>query len=178
MSVRLAGFKKPTPLELSHDFLWRVHQVLPARGEIGVFNRSHYEDILAVRVEGIAPEAVWRPRYEAINAFERHISNEGITILKFMLWISKEEQLTRLEERRTDPVKMWKFSPDDLERRERWDEYVTAYQDVLDETSTDWAPWTVVPADRKAVRDAVILTAIADAMDAMGLPEAQIKVPR
>ena len=174
MLVRMAGFKKPTTLELAHDFLWRVHAVLPARGEVGIFNRSHYEDILAVRVEKIAPESVWRPRYQAILDFEANLVREGTVIRKFMLCISKDEQLKRLEERRDDPTKRWKYSPGDMERRERWDDYVEAYQDVLEKTSTDKAPWEVVPADHKWVRNARILSVLADTLEGMNLPPAEL----
>jgi PPK2 family polyphosphate:nucleotide phosphotransferase len=174
MLVRIAGFKKPTPIELAHDFLWRVHAVLPARGEVGVFNRSHYEDILAVRVEKLAPDRVWKARYQSIVDFEAHLVREGTVIRKFMLCVSKDEQLKRLNERRDDPTKRWKYSPGDMERRNRWDEYVDAYQDVLERTSTDDAPWEVIPADHKWVRDARILSVLAETLEGMDLPAAQL----
>ena len=173
MMVRIAGFKKPTPIELAHDFLWRIHAVVPAHGEVGIFNRSHYEDILAVRVEKIAPESVWKPRYQAINEFEANLARAGTVIRKFMLCISKDEQLKRLEERIADPTKRWKSSPGDMERRNRWDEYVDAYQDVLEKTSTDEAPWEVIPADHKWVRDARILSVLAETLEGMDLPAAE-----
>ena len=137
MSVRVAGFKAPNSTELAHDFLWRIHQVLPQRGEIGIFNRSHYEDVLVVRVEELVPKQVWKKRYAAINAFEQHLANEGTTVVKLFLHISQEEQAKRFRERIADPTKNWKFSPDDLAKRERWDDYMTAYRAMLERTSTD-----------------------------------------
>jgi PPK2 family polyphosphate:nucleotide phosphotransferase len=151
--VRVANFKTPTPEELDHDYLWRVHKHTPARGEIVIFNRSHYEDVLVVRVHHLVPEEVWQRRYEHINHFERLLVDEGTTILKFFLHISKEEQKERLQARLDDPTKHWKFNPRDLEERQRWDEYMTAYEDVLNRTSTDYAPWYVIPADKKWYRD-------------------------
>jgi PPK2 family polyphosphate:nucleotide phosphotransferase len=154
--VRVASFKVPSPLELSHDFLWRVHQQAPARGEIVIFNRSHYEDVLVVRVHELAAPEVWRKRYEHINAFEKLLAEEGTTILKFFLHISKEEQKERLLDRLKEPDKRWKFNPGDLKERERWDEYTRAYEDALTNTSTEHAPWYVVPSDRKWYRNLVI----------------------
>ena len=174
MGVQMTGFKRPSPDELAHDFLWRIHRAVPGRGQIGIFNRSHYEDIVAVRVEKIAPKEVWKPRYAAVNDFERNLAREGTTIVKLLLTISKDEQLQRLEARRTDPVKRWKWSTGDVERRARWDDYLRAYDDVLAETSTDWAPWHVVPADHKWARDIQVLTIVANAMRSMNLPEVTI----
>jgi PPK2 family polyphosphate:nucleotide phosphotransferase len=152
----VTSFKRPTVTELQHDYLWRVHHVVPARGTIGLFNRSHYEDVIAVRVHRLAAEAVWRRRFDHINAFERMLSDEGIVIRKFFLHISKEEQRQRLEERLDNPAKNWKFQRGDLEERERWDDYTAAYEEVLERCSTDYAPWYVVPADKNKPRDYLV----------------------
>ncbi|MGH7631892.1 MAG: PPK2 family polyphosphate kinase [Gemmatimonadales bacterium] len=168
MGVEVTSFKRPTPLELSHDYLWRVHQRVPPAGMIGVFNRSHYEDVLVVRVHGLVPDPVWRPRYEQINAFERHLADNGVTILKFCLHISRDEQRRRLIDRLRDPDKNWKFNPGDLEERERWDAYTAAYADAIGQTSTDWAPWYVVPGDRKALRDVLVAQVVVETLERMG----------
>ncbi len=169
MSVRIAGFKAPTSTELAHDFLWRVHQVLPQRGEIGIFNRSHYEDVLVVRVESYVPKAVWKQRYAAINAFEQHLANEGTTVVKLFLQISEEEQSRRFRERIADPTKNWKFSPDDLAKQAKWDEYMTAYRAMLERTSTKTAPWHIVPGDHKWVRDAVVTEVLTQTLEGLNL---------
>jgi PPK2 family polyphosphate:nucleotide phosphotransferase len=169
MSVRVAGFKAPTSTELAHDFLWRIHQVLPERGEIGIFNRSHYEDVLVVRVEELVPKHVWKKRYAAINAFEAHLANEGTTVVKLFLDISQKEQAERFQERITDPKKNWKFSADDLTKRERWDDYMTAYRAMLERTSTAVAPWHIVPSDHKWVRDAIVTEVITRALEGFDL---------
>jgi PPK2 family polyphosphate:nucleotide phosphotransferase len=169
MSVRIAGFKAPTSTEIAHDFLWRIHQVLPQRGEIGIFNRSHYEDVLVVRVEELVPKPVWKKRYAAINAFEEHLANEGTIIIKLFLHISREEQAERFRERIANPTKNWKFSPDDLAKREKWDEYMNAYRAMLERTSTDAAPWHVVPSDHKWVRDAVITEVLTQTLEGLDL---------
>jgi PPK2 family polyphosphate:nucleotide phosphotransferase len=158
--VKVANFKKPTPEELSHDYLWRVHQRTPARGEIVIFNRSHYEDVLVVRVQNLVPPDVWQRRYEHINAFEKMLADEGVTILKFYLHISKEEQRERFQDRLDEPDKRWKFNPNDLKTRELWDDYMTAYEAMLSKTSTPWAPWYLVPADRKWYRNLVVGTVL------------------
>jgi len=158
--VRVASFKSPTPEELSHDFLWRVHKQTPGKGEITIFNRSHYEDVLIVRVHNLAPEKTWRSRYRTINNFEHMLAVEGTNILKFFLHINKEEQKQRLLARLDDPAKHWKFNPGDLKERNHWDDYQKAYEDALQETSTEWAPWYVVPANRKWFRDLLIATAL------------------
>jgi PPK2 family polyphosphate:nucleotide phosphotransferase len=163
----VTAFKVPTPLELRHDFLWRVHQAVPPKGTVGIFNRSHYEDVLVVRVHGLVPEAVWRPRYELINQFEHLLVNSGVTILKFFLHISRDEQRDRLRERLGDPAKYWKFNAADLGEREKWDDYTRAYQDVLARTSTAEAPWYVVPADQKLPRDVMIGRVVVDALEEM-----------
>ncbi len=162
--VRVASFKVPTPLELDHDYLWRVHQKTPGSGEIVIFNRSHYEDVLVVRVHSLVPAAVWSRRYEHINAFERLLADEGTTILKFFLHIDLEEQKERLQARLDEPQKRWKFSMGDLKERKRWEEYQQAYEDVLSKTSTDWAPWYIVPANRKWYRNLVVATVLVEAL--------------
>jgi PPK2 family polyphosphate:nucleotide phosphotransferase len=165
--VKVVGFKKPTPRELAHDYLWRVHRYTPGSGEITIFNRSHYEDVLVVRVHGLVPEARWRRRYDQINAFERLLAEEGTTILKFFLHISKEEQKERLQARLDEPHKRWKFAKGDLAERARWDEYVDAYEEAITRTSTEWASWYVVPADRKWYRNLVISRVIVDTLEAL-----------
>jgi PPK2 family polyphosphate:nucleotide phosphotransferase len=152
----VASFKQPSAVELAHDYLWRVHQKVPARGIVGVFNRSQYEDVLAVRVHRLAPRAVWIKRYAQINAFEQMLVANGTVILKFFLHISKAEQRKRLLERVKDPAKNWKVSASDLADRQKWGEYTVAYQDVLSRCSTPWAPWYLVPADDKAARNYLV----------------------
>jgi PPK2 family polyphosphate:nucleotide phosphotransferase len=154
--VRVMSFKEPTHLELAHDFLWRVHQHVPVAGEIGIFNRSHYEDVLAVRVHGLAPESRWRPRYEDIAAFERLLHREGTAVVKICLHVSFEEQGARLEERVHRPDKRWKISRSDFSDRDRWAEFQEAYEEAIERTSTPHAPWYVVPADHKWYRNWVI----------------------
>jgi len=172
--VRVASFKKPTPRELAHDYLWRVHRHTPGSGEIVIFNRSHYEDVLVVRVHGLVPEDVWSRRYHHINEFERLLTEEGTTILKFFLHVSKDEQRERLQARLDDPDKHWKFSLGDLDERELWDDYRAAYEAMLSQTSTSWAPWYVVPADRKWYRNLVVARTMVDTLEAleMQFPEA------
>ena len=169
MSVRIAGFKAPSTTELAHDFLWRVHQVLPERGEIGIFNRSHYEDVLVVRVEELVPKQVWKKRYAAINAFEAHLANEGTIVVKCFLNISLKEQAERFQERISNPTKNWKFSADDLKKREKWADYMDAYRAMLERTSTESAPWHVVPADHKWVRDAVVTEVLTQTLEGLDL---------
>lgn len=163
--VRVVSFKKPSEIELAHDYLWRVHAHVPARGELVAFNRSHYEDVLVVRVHSLVAKRVWKKRYEQINAFERMLADEGTTILKFFLHISPDEQRQRLQARLDDPTKRWKFQHGDLEERKLWDDYQRAYEDVLETTSTKWAPWHVVPADRKAMRDFIVAGAVVEALE-------------
>jgi PPK2 family polyphosphate:nucleotide phosphotransferase len=164
-----AAFKKPSERELAQDYLWRVHQVVPPRGCIGIFNRSHYEDVLVVRVHRLAPAAAIEQRYDQINAFEKHLSENGVTILKFFLHISKEEQRTRLQERVDDPKKRWKFNPRDLEERTRWRQYMDAYEIALRRCSTRWAPWHVTPADRNWYRNAVVARIVRRTLEGMDL---------
>src|SRR5687768_5998959 len=147
--VRVESFKVPTPEELAHDFLWRVHQVTPERGMVGVFNRSHYEDVLVVRVHKIVPESVWRARYEQINTFEQLLAANDTIILKFFLYISKEVQEERLLAREQDPSKAWKLSAGDWKERAYWDDYMAAYEEALNRCSTESAPWFIVPANKK-----------------------------
>jgi PPK2 family polyphosphate:nucleotide phosphotransferase len=165
--IHVVSFKKPTDIELDHDYLWRVHSHTPANGEIVVFNRSHYEDVLVVRVHELVPERVWRKRYGHINEFERMLADSGAVILKFFLHISREEQLQRLEARISDPTKRWKFQHGDIEERKLWDDYMKAYEDVLKKTSTEWAPWTIVPANKKWFRNYIVAKAIVDAMEGL-----------
>jgi PPK2 family polyphosphate:nucleotide phosphotransferase len=162
--VQVSSFKAPSKEELSRDFLWRVHQRVPAAGMIGVFNRSHYEDVLVVRVEQLVPEEVWRPRYQQINEFEKLLADSGTTILKFYLHISSEEQKKGFQDRLTDPTKRWKFSPEDLKKREDWDAYWAAYDEALTRCTTPWAPWYVVPADQNWYRNLVVASAIVATM--------------
>ncbi len=154
--VRVTSFKAPSSTELAHDYLWRVHQAVPPKGMIGVFNRSHYEDVLIVRVHGLAPKEAIEQRYDQLNDFERHLSENDVTVLKFFLHISKDEQKERLQARLDDPSKHWKFNPGDLEERMHWDDYQDAFQIALSRCSTRHAPWFVIPADRKWYRNAVI----------------------
>ena len=149
-------FKKPSSEELDHDFLWRVHKKVPAHGNIGIFNRSHYEDVLVVRVHDLVPKREWQSRYQRINEFEKLITGSGVTILKFFLHISKEEQRERLQARLDNPNKRWKFSKADLQKRVLWDNYLAAYVDALTKCNTRHAPWHVVCADRKWHRNLVI----------------------
>lgn len=165
--VSVAAFGPPTPYERQHDFLWRIHQKVPMRGMIGVFNRSHYEDVLAVRVRGLAQESVWRPRYAQINAFEKVLTENGVIIRKCFLHVSQDEQAVRLRERLDDPRKNWKFRLEDLEDRARWDAYTEAYREALQQCSTKAAPWFVVPADDKAVRNFLIARLLVDTLEAV-----------
>jgi len=167
--VRVASFKVPTPIELSHDYLWRVHSQTPGKGELVIFNRSHYEDVLVVRVHKIVPESVWKQRYDQINEFERLLVEEGTTILKFFLHISRDAQKERLLERIETPEKNWKFNPGDLEERKLWPEYSAAYEDLLNKTSTEWAPWYIVPADKKWFRNALISSVLVETLKGFGM---------
>ncbi|MBS1728357.1 MAG: polyphosphate kinase 2 family protein [Armatimonadetes bacterium] len=163
-STRVASFKVPTPIELAHDFLWRIHQQTPAKGESVIFNRSHYEDVLVVRVHEIVPKEVWKERYAIINAFEDALVKSGTIVLKFYLCISNDEQKERLIARQEDPTKAWKLSVGDWKERELWDDYMDAYDDLLEKCSTDEAPWRVVPANQKWFRNLAVLEAIHDAL--------------
>ena len=179
-AVEVTAFKQPSVEELAHDFLWRASRALPARGRTAIFNRSHYEEVVAVRVH---PEwldrqhlpdrkrgkAFWRERYESINEFEHHVARSGTKIVKIFLHLSREEQRKRLLARLDDPRKEWKFSPADLAERARWDDYMTAFEDAITATSTPWAPWYVIPADRKPLARALAATAIVEAIDSLKL---------
>ncbi len=156
LGVRAVSFKAPVGEELERDYLWRVHRQVPGSGEIVIFNRSHYEDVLVTRVHGWIDRAECARRYDQINAFERTLAETGTTIVKFFLHLSKEEQRARLQARLDDPTKRWKFDPHDLEEREKWDDYLRAYEDAIAATSSDWAPWYVVPADSKSARNLLV----------------------
>ena len=163
------SFKAPSEIEVRHDYLWRVHAQVPARGMIGIFNRSHYEDIIVPRVHGLLKKKEWSARYDQINDFEHMLSANGVVILKFMLHISRAEQKRRLEERLSDPSKNWKFRVGDLDDRRQWDDFTKAYRGILSHTSTDWAPWFIVPADDKDVRNWLISRTIADTLEDLKL---------
>jgi PPK2 family polyphosphate:nucleotide phosphotransferase len=165
LGCRVVGFGVPSATELAHDYLWRVHQAVPGDGEVVIFNRSHYEDVLVVRVHGLVPKERWSRRYDQINAFEETLAAEGTTILKFFLAISPDEQLERFKERYDDPTKRWKFKTGDLEERKRWDDYMAAYSEALSRCSTDAAPWYVIPSDRKWFRNLAIAEIVADALE-------------
>jgi PPK2 family polyphosphate:nucleotide phosphotransferase len=165
--VRVANFKVPTRKELAHDYLWRVHQQVPGDGEIVIFNRSHYEDVLVVRVDELVPPEVWGRRYRHINDFERMLADEGTTIVKFYLHIDLDEQKERFRDRLNE--KPWKFSLGDLEKRKQWPHYLEAYEDVLSETSTQWAPWYVVPANRKWYRNLVVGTVLVETLEGLDM---------
>lgn len=165
--VQVTSFKKPTPEELAHDFLWRIHQHVPQRGMIGIFNRSHYEDVLVVRVHNLVPQAIWQTRYEHINNFEQLLVDSGVTILKFYLHISKDEQKERLQARLDIPHKRWKFNPGDLAERELWNDYRLAYETALTRCSTESAPWHIVPANKKWYRNLVISETIVETLESL-----------
>jgi PPK2 family polyphosphate:nucleotide phosphotransferase len=167
--VQVASFKAPTEAELAHDFLWRVHPRAPANGQIAIFDRSHYEDVLIVRVHDLVPPKRWRARYTHIRNFEKMLADEGTTILKFFLHISKDEQAERLRARLENPAKHWKFRVGDLEERERWDDYQDAYEEAIRRTAAGHAPWIVVPANRKWYRDLVICQTLIDTLERLDL---------
>jgi PPK2 family polyphosphate:nucleotide phosphotransferase len=167
--VRIADFKAPTDEELSHDYLWRVHARTPDDGRIQIFNRSHYEDVLVVRVLGLVPEDRWRRRYHHIVEFERMLAEEGTTIVKFFLHISHDEQADRLRERLEDPTKRWKFNKADLDSRRHWDDYMAAYEDAISATTTDTAPWHVVRANKNWYRNLVVARTIVTTLEGLDL---------
>lgn len=173
--VKVASFKAPTRQELAHDYLWRIHKHTPGKGEIVIFNRSHYEDVLVVRVHDLVPEVVWSKRYEHIAAFEKTLADEGTTILKFYLHIDKDEQKERLQARLDEPHKNWKFSLGDLEERKLWDQYAAAFEAALEKTSTESSPWYVIPANRKWYRNLVISSIIIEKLKSLNMsyPEAE-----
>ncbi|MEJ5202276.1 MAG: polyphosphate kinase 2 family protein [Anaerolineales bacterium] len=180
--VRVACFKVPTPEELAHDYLWRIHKMTPGKGEMVIFNRSHYEDVLVVRVHELVPESVWKKRYDQINAFERTLAEEGTTILKFYLHIDEAEQKQRLLDRLADPSKHWKFNPGDLKERALWGQYIQAYEDALSKTSTDWAPWYIIPANKKWYRNLIIARLLVGTLQSLNIqlpqPLSEIDVER
>lgn len=167
--VETANFKTPSAEERAHDFLWRIHQRVPRYGSIGVFNRSHYEDVLIVRVLKLQPERVWRARYDQINAFEKHLADNRVILLKFFLHISKTEQAERLQARLENPHKNWKFESADLEMRKKWPQFQRAYEDALNCCSTAWSPWHIVPADRKWYRDYIVARTVVNALEELKL---------
>jgi len=164
---RVQAFKAPSSKEAAHDFLWRVHRVVPGRGEVVIFNRSHYEDVLITRVHKLVDKKVWRARYDAINAFEQYLSGNGVHILKFFLHISKDEQLKRFKKRLQDPSRQWKISEADYSERARWDDYQHAYEDALNHCSTDHAPWFIVPADHKWFRNLVVSRIVVEYLEGL-----------
>ena len=166
----VTGFKQPTPLEMDHDFLWRVHPHAPGKGSVAIFNRSHYEDVLVVRVHKLAPKEEWEPRYELINDFEKLLRTQNDThIIKFFLHISKEEQLERFKQRLDDPARNWKISDSDYKERELWDDYTKAFEDVFKETSTEQAPWYIIPSNHKWFRNLAVSQIVADTMEDLGM---------
>ncbi len=175
---RVVGFKVPTPEELAHDYLWRAHKQTPAKGEIVIFNRSHYEDVLVVRVHELVPPEVWRRRYRHINEWERILVEEGTTVVKIFLAIDRDEQRERLQARLDDPSKIWKFRLSDLEERKRWSDYIAAFDEALERTSSAWAPWYVIPANRKWFRDLavaeILASVISDLAPAYPPPDADL----
>lgn len=174
LGIHVEAFKRPSEEELAHDFLWRVHQKCPRNGMISVFNRSHYEDILAVRVKKLFDDEVWQRRYRHVNEFERMLAEEGTTIVKIFLRISKDEQAERLQGRLDNPEKHYKFEPGDLEDRKRWDQFMHAYEDLFEKTSTSFAPWYIVPADRKWYRNLVVSQILIDVMKGMDLRHPEV----
>jgi PPK2 family polyphosphate:nucleotide phosphotransferase len=166
---KVVSFKAPNDVELKHDFLWRIHENTPRRGYIGIFNRSHYEDVLIVRVKGLAPEKRWRARYEHINAFEEMLHDEGTTVVKFFLHISNQYQKERLERRLAKPSKRWKFDPADLGERKRWDDYQAAYEDALRLCSTPHAPWYVIPAEHRWYRNLLVATVLVETLESLDM---------
>jgi PPK2 family polyphosphate:nucleotide phosphotransferase len=167
LGVTVTAFRAPSELELAHDFLWRAHLACPRRGCIGIFNRSHYEDVLIGRVRQLAPKKTIEQRYDQINAFEKILVENGTTVLKFMLHISRDEQRERLQDRLDKPESRWKFNPGDLEDRKLWDDYQQAYEVMLEKCSTEWAPWYVIPADRKWARNAAVAGVVLETLEAM-----------
>ena len=169
LGMQVKAFKAPSKDELAHDYLWRVHKAVPPKGIIGIFDRSHYEDVLVVKVRGFAAADQIEQRYEQINQFEKHLTENGVTILKFMLHIGHEEQGERLKERITEPHKRWKFNPGDLEDRKLWPEFMGAYETMVERCSTPWAPWHVIPADSRTRRNAAIARIVRGTLEDMDL---------
>lgn len=167
--VSVKAFKVPVGEEKQHDFLWRVHKAVPGWGEVGIFNRSHYEEVLVVRVHNLVAKTVWSKRYDQINAFEEMLAESGVRIVKFFLYIDKDEQKKRFEERLEDPTKNWKFSPGDVEERKHWDEYMTAFEDAISKCSKPHAPWYVIPANKKWFRNLAVSEILLDTFEDMKL---------
>ena len=178
VGVKVKNFERPNDVELAHDYLWRVHEHTPRNGRIVIFNRSHYEDVLVVRVNDLVPRKVWQKRYEHIRGFEKMLADEGTTIVKIFLHISKGEQRARLQERLDNPAKHWKFDHGDIAERAHWDSYTAAYEQAISETSTDQAPWYVVPSDRKWYRNLVVSQLLIDELEGleMKFPEPQMGI--
>lgn len=177
---RVVGFRQPSEKEASHDFLWRVHRAAPARGEVVIFNRSHYEDVLIVRVHNLVPRAVWSKRYDRINAFEQGLIENDTHILKFYLHISSEEQLSRFKDRLEDPTKQWKISESDYEERKHWNDYMAAYEEALSRCSTEGAPWFVIPANHKWFRNLAVARVVVEHLEGLGLqyPKPRVDIAR
>jgi PPK2 family polyphosphate:nucleotide phosphotransferase len=176
----VVSFKVPTTDELSRDFLWRAHKAVPSKGKIGIFNRSHYEDVLVVRVHNLVPEQIWAQRYQQINDFEKMLVEDGTVVLKFFLHISKDEQKARLESRISDPTKHWKVMESDVRERAYWDDYMQAYEVMLQKCSTDWAPWHVIPANKKWYRNLVITECIVETLRKLDMryPEPSVDITK
>jgi len=168
-SCKVTSFKTPSEEELAHDFLWRIHRAVPRKGEIGIFNRSHYEDVLIVRVKNLVEKAIWSKRYRQINDFERMLSENGVHLLKFYLHISKDEQLKRFQARLDDPTKHWKFNVADVEERKYWNDYMSAFEDALTKCSTGYGPWFVVPANHKWYRDLVVSEILVETLERLNM---------
>jgi PPK2 family polyphosphate:nucleotide phosphotransferase len=167
--VKVTSFKVPAGEEKTHDYLWRVHKAMPAMGEVAIFNRSHYEEVLVVRVHNLVPKAVWSKRYDHINAFEEMLADNGTRIVKFFLYIDKDEQKKRFQERLDDPEKNWKFSPGDVEERKYWDDYMRAFEDAISKSSKKHAPWYVIPANKKWFRNLAVSEVLVDTLESMHL---------
>jgi PPK2 family polyphosphate:nucleotide phosphotransferase len=174
-SCDVTSFKAPTTEELGHDFLWRVHKAVPIKGTIGIFNRSHYEDVLIARVHKLVPKSVWSKRYDHINDFERMLADSGVKILKFFLHISKDEQKRRFEQRLADPCKRWKVSPADFEERKLWDDYIDAFEAALSKCSADWAPWYIIPANKKWFRNCAVSQIIVETLESLDMKYPKIE---
>ncbi len=177
---RVTSFKAPSTEEAAHDFLWRVHRAVPPSGEVAIFNRSHYEDVLAARVRKLVPKNVWTRRYDHINRFEQLLTDSSVVVVKFFLHISKDEQRRRFEERLRDPTKQWKLSPSDFEDRKHWDDYVAAYEDALTRCGTSDAPWLIVPADKKWFRNFAVSRILVETLEALDMrfPKPTVDVSR
>lgn len=177
---RVKSFKAPSSEELNHDYLWRIHKEVPPKGEIGIFNRSHYEDVLIVRVHDLVPKPVWKKRFDQINDFEKYLSHNDVLILKFFLHINEEEQKRRLQARMEDPKKNWKLAPEDFEERKHWKKYIEAYEDILSHCSMETAPWFVIPSNKKWYRNVAVSSVILETLEAvpMSFPETKMDLSK